>query len=351
MKILILTVISFLMFSCTEKETQTPKYWLWSTYDASLDWDARCKKMSEAGFNGLLLRASVEGYEAVIPIAEKYGMEVHAWLWIMNTSSDVAEKNPEWLSVNRNGASLADSLAYVEYYKFMSPILPEVRAHISSEIEKICQIEGLKGVSLDYCRYVDVILPEALWPLYGIVQDKEYAEWDYGYHPEMIKAFEAENGYSPLDVEDPTQDDKWREFRERQISEVANMVADIIRKNGKVASASPFPSPSIAKRVCKQDWSDWNLDIAFPMIYYKFYNEELEWVEDAIEENLAIPQLNKNIYCGIYTGDFTDANPDKMSDQMQVALDAGAKGIAIYDYDGLSEEQWSDIVEFVRNNP
>lgn len=351
MKKITLICFAFLMMSCAKQEPETAKYWLWSSYNTTQDWDERCQKMSDVGIKGLLLDAPVEGYEKVIPIAEKYGIEVHAWLWIMNTTQEVASEHPEWLSVNRNGASLADEKAYVDYYNFMSPILPEVRAHIASEIENICKIEGLKGVSLDYCRYVDVILPRGLWSTYDIVQDKEYSEWDYGYHPAMIEQFKVENGYSPLDVEDPTKDVKWREFRERQISEVANMVSDIVKKSGKIASASPFPSPSVAKFICKQDWSDWNLDIAFPMIYYKFYDEDLDWVEAQVKECLTIPQLNGNVYCGVFTGDFTENNPDKIEEQMQVAIDAGAKGIAIFDYNGLSPEQWSAITKFIKNNP
>lgn len=148
--------------SCTKPEA-THKYWLWSGYNESQNWEERCSKMKDAGISGLLLGASKEGYEKVIPIAKKYGIDVHAWLWIMNTSDSVAKAHPEWLSVNRKGESFADVKAYVDYYKFMCPILPEVREYIAQNIKSICEIDGLAGVSLDYCRYVDVILPEGLW--------------------------------------------------------------------------------------------------------------------------------------------------------------------------------------------
>lgn len=351
--LLLLAFVMLLFVSCNKapQKAELPKYWLWSGYNESQNWEERCAKMQKAGFKGLLLGASEEGYKKVIPIAAKYGIDVHAWLWILNTSNAVAEEHPEWMSVNRNGKSLAEEKAYVDYYKFMCPILPEVREYIRASMDKICKIEGLKGISLDYCRYVDVILPEALWVNYGIVQDKEYAEWDYGYHPAMIEQFKKENGYSPLDKEDPSQDSVWRQFRERQITEVANMVAKVARDNGKMISASPFPSPSVAKQICRQDWGNWELDMAFPMIYYKFYIKQLDWVAERMKENVAIPRFKDAIYCGIYTEDFKVEGADKIEDQMRVAIENGAKGVAIYDYNGLTEEMWSAIGEFIRNNP
>ena len=81
--------------------------------------------------------------------------------------------------------------AYVDYYKFMCPALPEVREFIKKKIEAYCEVEGLNGIAIDYNRFVDVILPTTLWPKYGIVQDQEYPQWDFGYHPAMIEKFKA----------------------------------------------------------------------------------------------------------------------------------------------------------------
>ena len=84
---------------------------------------------------------------------------------------------------NRNGQSLADTTAYVDYYKFMCPALPEVREFIKKKIEAYCEVEGLNGIAIDYNRFVDVILPTTLWPKYGIVQDQEYPQWDFRLSP------------------------------------------------------------------------------------------------------------------------------------------------------------------------
>ena len=70
----------------------------------------------------------------------------------MNPEHDrdaILKEHPEWFSVNRNGQSLADTTAYVDYYKFMCPALPEVREFIKKKIEAYCEVEGLNGIAID----------------------------------------------------------------------------------------------------------------------------------------------------------------------------------------------------------
>ena len=101
--------------------------------------------MNETGIDGVLLNAPApDDYRVAIPIAKKHGIEVYAWLWTMNLEHDcdvIVREHPEWLSVNRKGESLADSKAYVDYYKFMCPALPEVRDFIRKKIIAYCEFQ------------------------------------------------------------------------------------------------------------------------------------------------------------------------------------------------------------------
>ena len=68
----------------------------------------------------------------------------------MNLEHDrdkILKEHPEWFSVNRNGKSLADTTAYVGYYKFLCPALPEVREFIKEKIKTYCEVEGLNGIA------------------------------------------------------------------------------------------------------------------------------------------------------------------------------------------------------------
>ena len=176
-------------------------FWTWLDYRPGMNFDSICQVMNDIGMDGIMLNAPTpDDYRAAIPVAHKHGIEVYAWLWTMNLEHDrdkILKEHPEWFSVNRNGKSLADTTAYVGYYKFLCPALPEVREFIKEKIKAYCEVEGLNGIAIDYHRFVDVVLPTTLWPHYGIVQDREYAAWDYGYHPEMLRLFKEQYGYDP----------------------------------------------------------------------------------------------------------------------------------------------------------
>ena len=328
--ILSLATAGLFTVSCTqkkaEKTTDYPMFWTWMDYRPGMNFDSICTVMNEVGIDGVMLNAPTpDDYRAAI--------EVYAWLWTMNTEHDrdkLLKEHPEWFSVNREGKSLADTTAYVGYYKFMCPALPEVREHINNKIKAYCEVEGLNGIAIDYHRFVDVVLPTTLWPKYGIVQDREYPQWDFGYHPAMIKLFQEKYGYDPREQEDPSQDEKWLQFRCDQITEVANMIAETVHSYGKKMAASPFPTPAMSRKMVRQDWGKWNLDIVFPMVYHTFYTGDVSFISDCTIDNVKQKNPMTTLYCGM-----TASNDSTMFLCMDEALNNGAEGIAIFTVSGL----------------
>lgn len=334
---LLLFFILLWLVSCSEKKAlkeDFPMFWTWLDYRPGMNFDSVCTVMNEAGIDGVMLNAPApDDYREAIPIAKKHGIEVYAWLWTMNLEhgrDSMVKAHPEWLSVNRKGESLADIKAYVDYYKFMCPALSEVREYIKNKVKAYCEVEGLNGIAIDYHRFVDVILPTTLWSRYGIVQDREYPEFDFGYHPEMIRLFKEKYGYDPREQEDPSADEKWLQFRCDQITEVANMIADVVHSYGKVMAASPFPTPKMARKMVRQDWGKWNLDIVFPMVYHNFYTGDISFISDCTLENVRDKNPMTTLYCGM-----TVTNGPLMFKSMDAALNNGAKGIAIFTVGGL----------------
>jgi uncharacterized lipoprotein YddW (UPF0748 family) len=319
-----------------------------------MNFDSICTVMKATGIDGVMLNAPTpDDYRKAIPVAHKHGIEVYAWLWTMNLEHDrkkILAEHPEWFSVNRKGESLADTKAYVDYYKFMCPILPEVRQYIRDKVSEYCEVEGLNGIAIDYHRFVDVILPTTLWPRYGIVQDKEYAEWDFGYHPAMIAAFKAKHGYDPREQEDPSMDELWLQFRCDQITEVANEIAEVVHSYGKKMGASPFPTPKMAKSMVRQDWGKWNLDVVFPMVYHNFYTGDPSFISDCTIENVRDKNPMTTLYCGMMA-----SNNETVFTCMDEALNNGAEGIAIFTIGSLRSPEirekfkaYTDSVKAVR---
>lgn len=338
----LLSIIIMITLACQEKKTQEikeyPMFWTWLDYRPSMNFDSICREMNNLGIDGVMLNAPTpDDYRAAIPIAQKYNIEVYAWLWTMNLEHDrekILKEHPEWFSVNRLGNSLADTTAYVGYYKFLCPVLPEVQEYLKEKVASYAEIEGLQGISIDYHRFVDVVLPTTLWPKYNIVQDREYPQWDFGYHTEMIKLFEEEHGYDPRQQEDPSKDEIWRQFRCDRITDVANIIADVVHAHGKKMAASPFPTPKMAARMVRQDWGKWNLDIVFPMVYHNFYTEDVSFIADCTIENNRDKNKNTTLYTGIMLSDDSE-----VFRAMDAALDNGAQGIALFTMHSLKNPE------------
>lgn len=338
LKLFILLSLAIGMAGCSGKQNNTrtdyPMFWTWMDYRPEMNFDSVCQIMNETGIDGVMLNAPTpDDYRKAIPVAQRHGIEVYAWIWIMNPEhgrDSIIKNHPEWFSVNRKGESLASTKVYVDYYKFMCPALPEVREFIKKKVASYCEVEGLNGIAIDYHRFVDVILPTTLWSRYGIVQDREYPEFDFGYHPEMIKLFREKYGYDPREQEDPSTDEKWLMFRCDQITEVANEIAEVVHSYGKVMAASPFPTPAMSRKMVRQDWGKWNLDIVFPMVYHNYYTGDLSFISDCTIENARDKNQMTTLYCGM-----TATNSPVMFNCMDEALKNGAKGVAIFTVGGL----------------
>ena len=341
--IIMLAVVS-LAVACKEapkEEAVTyPMFWTWLEDLPGVDMEASFKAMHEAGIDGVMLHAvTEEDYLRDIAIAKKYGITVYAWIWTLNPPRQdrprMLQEHPEWFDVNRNGQSLADYKAYVNSYKFMCPVLPEVRENMVNRVKRLCEIDGIDGVCLDYCRLVDVVLPVSLSYNYNITQDGEvFPQWDFGYHPAMIDEFKKEFGYDPRDVEDPSRDPKWQKFRCDKISECANLLAETIRSYGKVVTASPFATPKVASFMVAQNIGDWDLDIVFPMLYTAFYTQEAGYAYDGTIENNR--DKNPKTVLGVGLDTELGDNPEDIFEKMDNAFKVGAQAVSLYTIAGLN---------------
>ena len=341
--IIMLAVVS-LAVACKEapkEEAVTyPMFWTWLEDLPGVDMEASFKAMHEAGIDGVMLHAvTEEDYLRDIAIAKKYGITVYAWIWTLNPPRQdrprMLQEHPGWFDVNRNGQSLADHKAYVNSYKFMCPVLPEVRENMVNRVKRLCEIDGIDGVCLDYCRLVDVVLPVSLSYNYNITQDGEvFPQWDFGYHPAMIDEFKKEFGYDPRDVEDPSRDPKWQKFRCDKISECANLLAETIRSYGKVVTASPFATPKVASFMVAQNIGDWDLDIVFPMLYTAFYTQEAGYAYDGTIENNR--DKNPKTVLGVGLDTELGDNPEDIFEKMDNAFKVGAQAVSLYTIAGLN---------------
>ena len=306
------------------------------------NWIKKISYYDSLGISEILVGGSPEVLRKIIPLANKKNIKVHGWMWTVNRPGDtIANKNPEWYAVNRNGQNSLEYRAYVNYYQWLSPFHPEARNHIINNAKKLMEVEGLASVHLDYVRYPDVILGADLQPKYNIVQDTELPEYDYGYHPIAIKEFKKIFNKNPLEMRNPHLSTEWRQFRLNAITSLVNEIIDIAHSKNKKVTAAVFPFPEMSRQMVRQAWNDWNLDSAYPMLYQNFYRENINWIGFATRQGVS--DVEFPIHSGLYAGALK--KPGDFEKAINISKTNGASGISIFTADGLNDEQKSVLVK------
>jgi len=322
-----------------------PKYWVWmggNNNKTLSEWELVFRKLDDAGIKGFLFGGGATLLNKVLPIAKQYNIKVHAWFWTMNRG----DADPEWLSYNQLGSSLADKKAYVNYYKFMCPALPQVQNFIKQKMDELASVKHLDGIHMDYIRYVDVILPVGLQPKYNLVQDHIMPEFDYGYHPYMRNLYKEKSGVDPMELDNPGNDEQWINFRLNELNNTVTLLRDHVKNKNLNITAAVFPTPQMSADMVRQDWSAWGLDCYFPMVYHNFYNEPISWIEEVIKEDRKVVGEKSLVFCGLYIPALLKDND--LTTAIKAAFDGGANGVSFFSYGSLNENTIHQLKKFTK---
>ncbi|MBW6497969.1 MAG: family 10 glycosylhydrolase [Bacteroidales bacterium] len=356
-----ISAFQYLGYACGLPGNQSGwKNWVWLTPRPGLsddEWLMQLETMKTNGIDGLFVQiySSHKAWfesdhlpleepllERLIDLGKKAGIEVHAWMWTMpNNNPYFIENHPDWYAVNGLGQPSHSHPAYVGYYRFMCPNNPGVIDFVSANVRELASINGVSGVHLDYVRLPDVIIAEALQPVYNIVQDREYPEYDYCYCETCRSLFKEQSGIDPLkDLEDPSANLAWRQFRQDSITRLVNehLVPEAHRKNVPI-TAAVFPN----WEAVRQEWRKWKLDAYFPMLYHNFYNVDLEWIGQHLEKQIAELEVKQPVYSGLF---IPSLDPAKLQHAMEISKKAGAAGVSLFAFNHLTEDHFKVIKEF-----
>ncbi|MFS4456060.1 putative glycoside hydrolase [Maribacter sp. 2304DJ31-5] len=337
--------------SVVEQTESKFKIWTWVTADekrTDSSFSEEFAKYAANGVDAVLINtyANPKLLERLAPIAKKFKLEVHAWMFTVNRPGDkVAEQHPDWYAVSREeGKSCHDEPPYVDYYKWLCPTRKESREHILSLVEGLAKVKGVASVHLDYIRYSDIFLPIGLLPKYDLTQDTELPEFDFCYCDVCVSEFEKIHHKSPKESKNPSIDMEWKNFRLNRIKAIVDDAHKIAHKNGKILTAAVFPYPEMADHMVRQRWDKWNIDVVLPMIYHNFYNEEIDWIGYATGQGVRdLKGKNTELHTGIYV---PDMKADELRTAMMLAKKNGAKGVSFFDGPAITDEQWGVIKNF-----
>lgn len=372
LKLLALFVVVSSLSSCGSSTQQKPvddskKVWAWMAghlHYTDQEWDYYFQNASKAGIDAILLEChpgvpdttylqedfvgaqAIETVKRSLPFAQKYSIELHAWIWTENRGElNLRQAHPDWYMVNRDGKSVVENKLYNrEHYRFLCPYHPEVTEYLKARAAELAEIDGLAGVHLDFIRYPDVILPGKLQASRGVVQDKEYAEWDHCYCELCRSLFKEQTGIDPMELEDPSQNAEWKKFRYDGIVEVASEVGKTIQEKGKIASAAVFPHPDTARKLVRQDWPRFrNMDYIFPMVYHKYYTDDDSWITESTRAGAEELKANNNP-AKECTGLFIGHVPaDSINYMIDLAIEGGSVGICFFSLEGVKRAEEKGI--------
>ena len=331
------------------EKTHWGKNWVWmyvNRGDTSVGWNEKLMMIKDAGIDGILLLLrdhESEEFVQVSKMGKALGLEVHVWLPMLNPhGADSIEKaHPDWYVVNRDGISCLEKPAYISSYKWLCPSRKEVRDHLVMAAGNLAKKEYLDGVHLDYIRLPDVILPLGIQPRYDLVQDKEYPEFDYCYCDVCRSSFKKIDGRDPLEMDHPELDSAWRQYRYNIITNLVGEFYDEVHKHGKELTAAVFPTPDLAKKMVRQDWTNWKIDRLMPMIYHQYYNKPLSWVESATREGTD-ELVNVPLYSGLF---INEISPEEMKDAVEFSKNGNSSGICLFNANAMTDEHWKAMKE------
>jgi uncharacterized lipoprotein YddW (UPF0748 family) len=303
------------------------KNWIWinpNLKDTDDDLKTNYTAYKAAGITGIFFENDSERH---FRAAKAHGIEAHRWIWTFNRAEMVTE-HPEWYSKNRNGDSCADKPPYVKYYRWLCPSRPEVEQYLADMVDKILAKDYVDGIHLDYVRYCDVVLPVNLWDKYKIEQTKELPEYDYCYCEVCQAKFKEQYNQDVKAIQYPDASLSWRLFRYGNIIRVVNSISAVAHQHKKPITAAVFPTPEVARRNVRQDWTNFKLDGVCPMIYHGFYKEGVSWIGDAVAEGIHFLAGKFPLYAGLYLSDFN--NDEEVRSGIQYALKNGASGVSFF---------------------
>ena len=337
------------------KEYSTKKFYFsgWGAPKDSTEAEQlkKLKKWADAGITDLLPGAGEERLRELIKLGANYGIRIHAWHWMLNIGkNEECRKHPEWYSINQLGQSCRDFHPYVGYYSFLSPFSKGAREYIKNSVMQKAKIEGLASVHFDYIRYVDVYLGNNLQKKYKykgkqLKQDRIYPEYDFGYHPNARKQYKKIFGIDPLEMQDKVENAAWEQFRMNAVTTLVEECVEICHKEGTAASAAVFPFPQLARKYVRQDWSHWNIDYIFPMIYKNDHDGNIGWVDFAVKECIRDTEPGQHLFAGILVGHYKN-NIKDFEEAIIRAHKNGARGITFFTVNALTDEHLDIIRKY-----
>jgi uncharacterized lipoprotein YddW (UPF0748 family) len=293
----------------------------------------------------------------VIEEARLSGLQVHAWVNAFLTwhptsrrptsTEHLLLRHPEWFMVSSDGIDMGcPDLAEVDLVqrgvegRYLSPGVPEVRAHLAAVVGELIRNYDLDGVHLDYVRFPNKHYDYNLVSRTGFVSR-------YRFDPLSMGSDLSVRGQVAKDSSLATRARIWEAWRAEQVTETVGLLRETVdaAKPWVRLSAAVKPDPAVAYRQYGQDWIGWVngglLDFVVPMFYVGSTDEVSQQVR------LAAGHVKRgHLYAGV--GAYNQSVNESLS-QIESVRRIGVPGVVIYSYASLANRV--GLAGFLRSGP
>jgi uncharacterized lipoprotein YddW (UPF0748 family) len=137
-----------------------------------------------------------------------------------------------------------------------------------------------------------------------------------------------------LKLPDPSANSEWRQFRYDRVTHLVNQVlAPAARRAGKQVTAAVFPN----WQHVRQQWPVWKLDGVLPMLYHRFYNQDIAWIQEQTVRGVKSLEGRTPLYSGLFVPDLA---PESLAEAVKASLAGGAAGISLFAAGSMKEGHW-----------
>jgi len=338
------------VLQCSRLLAYKPEFLLWVHGKQAKDkpaWYARrFAELKACGIDAVCIDGGVENIRLLTPLALQQGLKVYAWLWCLNQPQNLeCLQHADWYALSRSNKSTHDpqQRPYVPYYQFLCPNNRQVQQYLSKQLAEHAAIEGIEGVQIDYIRYVDAVLPQALWAQYGLDMSNYLPDYDFCYCKNCLQAFARQYGRQPQ--AQAQQDRQWLDFRLGAIGKLVQQFPPLLDKHNISLSAAVFPSPTIARKHVRQAWDEWPLDAANLMTYNSFYARPAAWISEQLEESERAVEGRMQLRAGLYV---RDIKAQDLPEYLQLLAQRQVAGIGIFCEEDFSPQHMQVLQQWIK---
>ncbi len=287
--------------------------------------------------------------------AHEEGIRVHFW-YIVGKDGVFLSSHPDAHVYHCPKPSSGHYDPYPESDESVNLLYPGYKQYVLDNLTYFISNFDIDGVHLDYIRYSHFVYS---WDSYHIQKAKSMGcntERLLNLFRENYEKYAVNEGFVDLYLNGDSDVVKWVSMRKNVIYDYVSSIKNLIQnyRPSLVLSAAFMPEgatdPKWADVYYSQNYSLLSplLKLISPMAYFKDYGQSPSWVGDVTKRAISLVNSNCKIAAGVQG--YGGVSKAELRDEIKYALEAGACGIVVFNYEDMDSNLWAVLRAFYSGN-